>query len=70
MTHLLNFLAGLGSAINGLGTAPSYHIPSRSDRSRDVQCLRQDAARVGRDLTKKADEALSNEHGKVHDRAA
>lgn len=68
MADLLNFLAGIGSAMTAFGTAPSYKIPSRKDRLNDTNRLRSDFRNVGRDLKKKTQAALAEErHGEVND---
>lgn len=68
MNHLLNFLAGIGSAMNPFGTAPGYKLPSPRDRLTDNRHLRSDVRSVGRDLTKKTSAALSEQYGKINNR--
>ena len=65
MDHLLNFLAGLGSALGAFGTSPQYKLPSIGDRAIDASNLRRDVRSTRRDLNKTANKALEERYGKI-----
>jgi len=65
MNHLLNALAGFGSAINALGTAPKYTLPSVGDRSKDMRKIASDFSTVGRRMGKNTARALSDNYVKI-----
>jgi hypothetical protein len=69
MKHLLNVLAGVGSALNAFGTAPQYDVPRRGDQARDFALIGRDMSRVASRVEKKASQALT-ENGSAHDRTS
>jgi hypothetical protein len=69
MSHLLNLLTGMGAALNPFGTAPSYHVPKSSDRSRDGQSISRDMFRVVWDADKKVQMTLAEDDGKNNARS-
>lgn len=69
MKHLLNMLAGMGSALNAFGTAPGYQLPRIGDQSRDFAMIGADLRCVTAGVEKKSRQALTGEHGRAHNGA-
>ena len=69
MAHLLNFLLGLGSAANPLGTVPQYRVPTLGDRVKDARKISGDFRNVGQDLDKASRKVMREAYGEVDDRA-
>lgn len=65
----MNFLAGLGSSLGALGTAPKYKYPKLGDRKKDAANMRGDFRVVSRDLNKTTRAELQEGHGEVNDSA-
>ncbi|MBB5411931.1 hypothetical protein HDG34_005897 [Paraburkholderia sp. HC6.4b] len=69
MKHLLNILAGVGSAMNAFGTLPQYDVPKRGDRARDLALIRKDFGVVTGRIETHASKALAGKYGTTHDGA-
>lgn len=65
MKNIANFLAGVGSVLAVFGTAPLYHSPKRSDRSKDLRQMRVSVRRACTSLRVAADKA-ENKYGALH----
>lgn len=65
MKHLLNMLAGMGSALNALGTAPEYQLPRVGDQARDFAMIGADMRRITGRVERKSRQALTGKHGRA-----
>lgn len=66
MKQLLEILAGVGSAMNALGTLPQYDLPKRGDRARDLELVGNDFRNVTGRIERQAGKALAGTHGPAH----
>lgn len=69
MNHILNVIAGFGSAINAFGTAPKYCRPAVGDRSKDMQKIAADFKVVGRRMDKKIKTVSVENYGSINHRS-
>ncbi|WP_181885606.1 hypothetical protein [Trinickia dinghuensis] len=69
MKHLLRMLAGMGSALNALGTAPAYERPCVGDQARDFGMIGVDMQRVTARVERKSRQAMAGKHGRAYNRA-
>lgn len=70
MKHLLNILAGMGSALNALGTAPEYRLPRIGDQARDFAMVGADMRCVTARIERKSRQALTGKHGRTDNGAS
>lgn len=69
MKHLLNVLAGVGSAMNAFGTLPQYDVPKRGDSARDLALVGGDMRKAASRLEKQAGRTISSSHGPTDNRS-
>lgn len=51
MSHIKNFLRGIGSVLGVFGTAPSYRMPDSVSHYQDFSNLSMDIAKIGSALS-------------------